>query len=149
MKNFFNSLYWKISAVFLLILMIISAVYIYISVITAEMYFQETRQKLDLNVASHIASDNDFFSGDSININVLKNVFHNVMVINPSIEVYLLDTTGIILAYYAPQQTVKLKEVPLDPVKKFISAQPETFLMGVDPKESRKTKGIFGGQSNG
>ena len=93
MKNFFNSLYWKISAVFLLILMIISAVYIYISVITAEMYFQETRQKLDLNVASHIASDNDFFSGDSININVLKNVFHNVMVINPSIEVYLLDTT--------------------------------------------------------
>ncbi|MGA7722931.1 MAG: ATP-binding protein [Ignavibacteriaceae bacterium] len=140
MKNFFNSLYWKISAVFLLILMIISAVYIYISVITAEMYFQETRQKLDLNVASHIASDNDFFSGDSININVLKNVFHNVMVINPSIEVYLLDTTGIILAYYAPQQTVKLKEVPLDPVKKFISAQPETFLMGVDPKSPEKQK---------
>ena len=140
MKNFFNSLFWKISAVFLLILLIISAVYIYISVITAEMYFQETRQKLDLKVASHIASDNDFFSGDSININVLKNVFHNVMVINPSIEVYLLDTAGTILAFYAPQQTVKLKEVPLEPVKKFISAKSETFLMGIDPKNPEKQK---------
>ena len=140
MKNFFNSLFWKISAVFLLILLIISAVYIYISVITAEMYFQETRQKLDLKVASHIASDNDFFSGDSININVLKNVFHNVMVINPSIEVYLLDTTGIILAYYAPQQTIELKVVPLEPVKKFISEKSETFLMGIDPKNPEKQK---------
>jgi signal transduction histidine kinase len=140
LKNFFNSLFWKISAVFLLILLIISAVYIYISVITAEMYFQETRQKLDLKVASHIASDNDFFTGDSINIKVLKNVFHNVMVINPSIEVYLLDTSGTILAYYAPQQTVKLKIVPLEPIKKFIASKPETFLMGVDPKNPGKQK---------
>ena len=140
MKNFFNSLFWKISAVFLFILLIISAVYIYISVITAEMYFQETRQKLDLKVAQHIASDNDFFSGDSINISVLKNVFHNVMVINPSIEVYLLDTSGTILAYYAPEQTVKIKEVPLEPLKKFISSKSEIFLMGIDPKSPEKQK---------
>jgi signal transduction histidine kinase len=140
MKYFFNSLYWKISAVFLLVLIIISAVYIYISVITAEMYFQETRQKLDLKVAAHIASDNNFFSGDSININVLKNVFHNVMIINPSIEVYLLDTSGTILAYYAPNQTIKLKGVPLEPVKKFISSTRESFLMGTDPKNPEKQK---------
>lgn len=140
MKNFFNSLFWKISAVFLLILLIISAVYIYISVITAEMYFQETRQKLDLNVASHIASDNNFFVGDSINYSVLRNVFHNVMVINPSIEVYLLDTAGNILAYYAPQQTVTLKTVPLEPVEKFISSNSESFLIGTDPKNPGKEK---------
>jgi signal transduction histidine kinase len=140
MKNFLNSLFWKISAVFLVILLIISAVYIYISVITAEMYFQETRQKLDLKVASHIASDNDFFSGDSVNIDVLKNVFHNVMVINPSIEVYLLDTSGTILAYYAPQQTIKLKQVSLEPVKKFILFNTEIFVMGIDPKNPEKEK---------
>ena len=73
----------------------------YISVFTAEMYFQETRQKLDTEIASHIASENKCFNGDSVNVDVLKNVFHNVMVINPSIEVYLLDTTGKILTYYA------------------------------------------------
>ena len=140
MKNFFNSLFWKISAVFLLILLVISAVYIYISVITAEMYFQETRQKLDIKVASHIASDNNFFKGDSLNLNVLKEVFHNVMVINPSIEVYLLDTNGTILAYYAPNQTVKIKRVPLTPVKDFIQSNSQKFLMGVDPKNPDEQK---------
>jgi len=140
MKNFFSSLFWKISAVFLLILIVISAVYIYISVNTAEMYFQETRQKLDIKVASHIAADNKFFSGDSLNVDALKNVFHNVMVINPSIEVYLLNTSGKILAYDAPTGSVKLKKVPLEPIKKFISSKKETFLMGIDPKTPGKYK---------
>jgi signal transduction histidine kinase len=140
MKNFFGSLFWRISAVFLLILLIISAVYIYISVNTAEMYFQETRQKLDVKVASHIASDNQFFSDDSLNLDALKNVFHNVMVINPSIEVYLLDTAGTILAFDAPSNAVKIKEVPLGPIRKFISSTKETFLMGIDPKNPDKEK---------
>ncbi len=140
MKNFFNSLFWKISAVFLLILLVISTIYFYISVNTAEMYFQETRQKLDIKVAGHIASDNKFFTGNTINTSVLKNVFHNVMVINPSIEVYLLDTAGTILAYYAPNQTVKIKRVPLAPLNKFISSKRERFLMGIDPKNPDKEK---------
>lgn len=138
--SFFNSLFWKISSVFLLILVIISAVYIYISVNTAEMYFQETRQNLDIQVASHIASENDCFKGDSVNLNVLKNVFHNVMIINPSIEVYLLDTSGKILAFYAPNRTVKIDYVPLDPIEKFVSSEGKGFLLGVDPKNPEREK---------
>ncbi len=112
----------------------------YISVFTAEMYFQETRQKLDTEVASHIASDNKCFRGDSVNVDVLKNVFHNVMVINPSIEVYLLDTTGKILTYYAPNQIINIKSVPLDPIKKFIVDHENRFLLGIDPKNPHKEK---------
>ncbi len=140
MKNFFSSLFWKISAVFLFILLLISVAYMLISINTAELYFQETRQKLDINIASHIADYNNFFSGDSINRAVLKDVFHNVMVINPSIEVYLLDTTGTILSYYAPNQSVKLKKVPLKAIKEFISSQEENFLLGVDPKNPSTKK---------
>lgn len=119
---------------FLLVLLAISTVYIIVSVNTAELYYQETRQKLDLNIASHIASDNKCFSGDSVNTGVLKNVFHNVMVINPSIEVYLLDTNGVILTYYAPNHVVNIKTVPLGPVKEFISSNEESFIIGIDPK---------------
>ena len=122
MKDFFNSLFWKISAVFLLILLVISAVYIYISVNTAEMYFQETRQKLDVKIASHISNEADFFKGDSVNYDAMRNVFHNVMVINPSLEVYLLDTNGNILAFDADSNEVKLKGLPLGPIKEFIAS---------------------------
>ena len=140
MTGFFNSLFWRISSLFLLILLIISGVYIYISVNTAEMYFQETRQNLDIDIATHIAKENDCFVGDSANLDVLKNVFHDVMIINPSIEVYLLDNNGKILAYYAPNQTVKVQNVPLEPINNFISDQGNNFLLGTDPKNPDKQK---------
>ena len=104
------------------------------------MYFEETRQKLDLNIASHIATDNECFKGDSVNTEVLKNVFHNVMVINPSIEVYLLDTNGTILTYYAPNQIIKIQSVPLGPIKEFITSDKQSFLSGIDPKSPDKQK---------
>ncbi len=140
MKKFFDSLFWKISFVFLFILVIISSVYMYISVTTAEMYFQETRQRLDTEIAAHIASDNDCFIGDSVNTDVLKNVFHNVMVINPSIEVYLLNTEGKILTYFAPYHEITLEYVPLDPIKEFISLEDHEFLMAIDPKNPTQKK---------
>jgi len=104
------------------------------------MYFQETRQKLDLKIANHITADNNFFTGDSVNINALKNVFHNAMVINPSIEVYLLDKSGKILAFDAPNGSVKITKVPIEPLKEFISSAQETFSMTVDPKNPEKKK---------
>ena len=146
MIKLFNSLFFRISFVFLLILLVISILYIYISVNTAEMYYQETRQKLDLNIASHIANDNICFKGDSVNKVVLKNVFHNVMVINPSIEVYLLDTNGTILTYYAPNQVIKINNIPLGPVQKFISSGEGSFIIGVDPKSPEKMKAFSAAQ---
>ncbi len=140
MKKFFRSLFWKISLTFLLILLVMSSVYIYISVTTAQMYFQETRQKLNNNIAEHIASDNPIYMDDTVNTSALKQVFHNVMVINPSIEVYLLNTEGKILAYYAPNHTVKLKKVTLGPINKFIASNDNRFLLGVDPKNPDKQK---------
>ena len=142
MKDFFNSLFWKISAVFLLILLVISAVYIYISVNTAEMYFQETRQKLDIKIASHISNEAQFFKGDTVNYKAMKDVFHNVMVINPSLEVYLLDTNGNILAFDADSSDVKLKKLPIYPIQEFISSEKETFLLAPDPKNPSKEKPI-------
>jgi signal transduction histidine kinase len=104
------------------------------------MYYQETRQRLDFDIASHIANDNKCFKGNEINKGVLEEVFHNVMVINPSIEVYLLDTNGTILTYYAPNQVIKLKQVPLESLKEFISGNKTSLLVGIDPKSPDKEK---------
>jgi len=106
------------------------------------MYFQETRQKLDIKIASHISNEAEFFRNDSVNYDAMKNVFHNVMVINPSLEVYLLDTHGNILAFDADSNLVKLKKLPLEPIQKFISSKEEQFLLAPDPKNPGKEKPI-------
>jgi signal transduction histidine kinase len=139
-KRFFNSLYWKISAAFLIILFVLSCAYSYIAMFTAEMYFQEANQKLDTEIAPHIASENKCFIDGKANEAVLKNVFHNVMIINPSLEVYLLDKEGKILTYYAPNKTILLKYVPLGPIKEFISNKGKKFILGPDPKKEDREK---------
>jgi signal transduction histidine kinase len=133
-NRFFNSLYWKIGATFLAILVLLSTVYLYIAMFTAEMYFQEANQRLNADIAPHIASENQAFIDGKANEQILKSVFHNVMIINPSIEVYLLDTNGKILTFYAPDKKIKLDRVPLDKVKKFIATGGQEFTLGVDPK---------------
>ncbi len=143
MKNkfrIFNKLKWKIAATFLFILIILSSVYLYISVFTAEMYFQETVQKLNSEVAKHIAEETQCFVDGKLNKKVLDDVFHNVMVINPSIEVYLLDPDGKILTYFAPDKKIKLKSVSLEPIKKFIANKGNIFVLGDDPKNREKEK---------
>jgi signal transduction histidine kinase len=140
--SFFNSLFWKIGATFLVTLIVLSVVYLYISVYTAEMYFQEASQKLNAEVAPHIADENRCFINGKANDEVLKDVFHDVMVINPSIEVYLLDTEGKILTYFAPNKIIELEYVPLEPLKDFINAKEASFFMGVDPKNTDVMKGF-------
>jgi len=133
--HFFSSLYWKIAAVFLFALIIISLVYLYIATFTAEMYFQEASQRLNEEVAKHIAEENQFFVNGQANEDALKKIFHDIMIINPSIEVYLLNTDGKILSYFAPNKEVKLEYVPLAPIKEFLESGASSFVMGADPKK--------------
>ena len=141
-NRFFSSIFWKISAIFLVTLLVLSVIYLYISVYTSEMYFQETGQKLNAEVAPHIAAENKCFINGKANEEALKEVFHSVMVINPSIEVYLLNTEGKILTYFAPNKVIKLDYVPLDPIKEFLKVGTSTFVMGVDPKNEKVMKGF-------
>ena len=140
--SFFNSLFWKIGATFLITLFVLSVVYLYISVYTAEMYFQEASQKLNAEIAPHIADENRCFINGEANEEALKDVFHDVMIINPSIEVYLLDTEGKILTYFAPNKIIELEYVPLETIKEFIEVKDESFVMGVDPKNASIMKGF-------
>jgi signal transduction histidine kinase len=140
--RFISSLYWKIAAIFLNALIIVSVIYLDIAVYTAEMYYQEAIQRLNEEVAPHIADENQCFINGKANEKALKEVFHDVMVINPSIEVYLLDTEGKILTYFAPNKVINLEYVPLEPIREFLEVGASTFVMGVDPKSGSMMKGF-------
>ncbi len=56
------------------------------------------------------------------------------MVINPSVEVYLLDPKGYILAYSAPDSVIKRSSVSLDPIAAFLQHGGSSFVKGDDPR---------------
>ena len=133
-KKIFNSLYWRISAAFLVILAFVGLAYVYITAHSSIIYFQQVNQRLNRNTASNIAAHCAPFKNGKVNDTVVEELFHNIMVINPGLEVYLLNTNGKILSYYAPQKKIVLDHIDLLPIHKFIQQKGRLFVKGDDPR---------------
>jgi len=106
-------------------------------------YHQEAAQKLGQDLAHHIVSHNQpLLAAGQVNQDALKGIFDNLMAVNPAIEVYLLDEHGTILSYSAPPDRVKLKQVDVAPLKRFLSSAIEFPLLGDDPRHPNQ-RNIF------
>jgi two-component system, OmpR family, sensor kinase len=62
------------------------------------------------------------------------------MVVNPGIEVYLLDPNGNILAFSAPPGKVTRQKVSLVPLKSFLYKTNEFPILGDDPRDLKRKK---------
>lgn len=98
-------------------------------------YFKATHQQINRKVATHIATFSQPFVGTNVNQKATKQIFFNVMVTNPSAEVYLLDTTGRIMIYESPPEKIKRDRVALAPIQAFIQTQGQQFIQGDDPRQ--------------
>jgi len=119
-----NYLYCKISLAFLLLIGAVSVAYNFISHYVAEEYVLEINQKLYGVVADSTAAVVKPMVNGEVDKAAIMDIMHSMMVINPSVEVYLLDTVGKIITYVAPNKKIKLEKVDLQPIKEFIAAAP-------------------------
>lgn len=137
-----RSLYARLSFVLLGLLAAVGALLVVVSVSTTEMYQQEVTQKLNRTLAELIVSEKALMRGRQVNDAALKDVFSMLMVINPSIEVYLLDPDGAVLSYSAEPGRVKRMRVDLAPVRLFLEGAASYPILGDDPR-SPAGKKIF------
>ncbi len=136
----FGSLYWRLSGTLLVILALLAVVYVFVTAFTADMYFQESTQRLNAMVAPYIAREIHPLVDGRIDQGALKRIFDAAMVLNPSVEVYLLDSLGTVLAYSAPDSVIKRRSVGLAPVRSFLRDRGKTFVMGDDPRSASGQK---------
>lgn len=137
----FSRLYWKISAIFILVLFIFGGISLYISVAAARNYSVEVTQKLNWNLAKNAVDlIKPRFSQGTVNKEAVEDMVHSMMVINPSIEIYLLDHQGKILSYVAPEKVVKLDSVSLSPIRRFLGDQAHGVIYGDDPRNPGEQK---------
>lgn len=129
-----NLLYWKISGVFLVLLTILGLGYVMITSFVAERYHQEVNQRLYGLIADSTATKVQMLENGEIDKATLQDVMHSMMVINPSVEVYFLDTLGGIITYVAPHKKIKLESVDLEPVSEFIDGNRDKMIVGDDPR---------------
>jgi signal transduction histidine kinase len=131
----FRSLYSKLAAVLTGLFCLVGISFVVVTIFSTEMYQQEVNQKLNSGLAEHIVKERLLMKDKRINEEVLGEVFHMLMVINPSIEIYLLDPEGNILAFSAPPGKVKRKRVDLGPIKTWLNGNATLPVLGDDPRD--------------
>lgn len=136
-----NKLYWKISLTLLALLALLGIGYVAINSYTSTGHFMEVNQRLYKGVAQHLVDETKPLINGQPDTSATHDIMHSMMVINPAVEVYLLDTEGKIIDFVVPYKTVKRKSVNLAPIKEFIATEElKGCVLGDDPKNPGEEK---------
>ena len=134
-----NSLYTRLAAGLVLLLLIIGVLYFTLNNIATQRYVAQLNQDLHRNLAQNLVADKNLVEQGRMNEMALKQTFQQYMVVNPSIEIYLLDLNGKLLSYSADPESVMRSSVSLQPIKDFLSGA-QKYPLGDDPRSHDKQK---------
>jgi len=128
-----HSLYIKLVLVLFFLFILIGAVFLAVALYSAPMYQQEVSQQLNHDLAKYIVKEHVLIEDGVVRQDNLSELFHNVMIINPSLELYLLDPDGQVVAHSMAPDKVKRKRVSLEPINSFLASDRPGLIMGDDP----------------
>lgn len=136
-----SSFYLKISSIFLCLIIILGTVILTITFSASEKLYDEAEQILNREYANSIAVELQPMLKDGFSYSSLKNAIHYMMVLNPMVDIYILDAGGRILGFFTgPGDKVLKEEIDLKPVNLFISGHQELPILGDDPRVRDKLK---------
>ena len=141
-RNVLYSFYSKISLALLASFLLIGLLLLGLAQHLSKIYQNEVEQKLHKNLAYHVVKDNELLVDGEIDHGALKHAFHNMMILGPDFEFYLLDAEGNIQTYSAEPGKVKRAFVNLKPIHNFIEGIQSLPILGDDPR-SLTNKKIF------
>jgi signal transduction histidine kinase len=138
-KRLLGSFYVRIAMVYLALILVLGAGVVAIGFNAARMLFDEVEQRLNRGYAASIAAELAPLLADGYAPGRLDGAIHYMMVLNPRVEIYLLDATGRILAWFAdPANPVERERVDLAPLWAFAAdAGP---VLGEDPRGTGRRK---------
>lgn len=110
------------------------------TLLTIRLHQEELDQRLNRELAKNLVADSRLLRRGTLQEEDLEHLFHNLMVINPRIEVYLLDTEGRILTYSAPAGRVRGERVSLEPIREFLARGDPFPLRGDDPRHPERPR---------
>jgi len=133
----FKTLHGKLSVILLGLLCLIGCLLIPLTLFTAQRYRLEVNQKLNrplaASLASHLASQN-LLSQDPAVLTKARAEIKSLMVINPNIDVYLIDAQGNVLVYSGAPEAIRHDRVSVVPLRRFLGQTAPLPIFGDDPR---------------
>jgi signal transduction histidine kinase len=133
------SLTQRLSAVFAALLLACCGASAWLQVRSNAMHEKEVVQGLSRGLAAYIGRNALLADQSALDPGALRQLFGQLMVLNPSVEVYLLDDAGRIRGHDAPSGHLIRDRVDLAPVKALIDGGALPIL-GDDPRSATARK---------
>ncbi|MCX2897018.1 sensor histidine kinase [Pseudomonas mandelii] len=129
----------RLSLVFAVLLLVCCGTSAWMQVRSNQMHEQEVVQGLSRNLAQHIANDTVLMNTQGLMPDAVRNLFNQLMLVNPSVEVYLLDPAGRIVGSAAPEGRIRRQQVDLAPIQRLLNGAALPIL-GDDPRSTEARK---------
>lgn len=129
----------RLSLVFSALLLACCGASAWLQIRSSDMHEKEVVQGLSRGLAEHIAHSAPLMDENGLRPDAVRRLFGQLMGVNPSVEVYLLDNEGRVKGDDAPAGHVKREQVDLGPVRRFIAGEPLPIL-GDDPRSADARK---------
>ncbi|WP_144141350.1 sensor histidine kinase [Paraburkholderia sp. BCC1884] len=123
----------RLSIVFSALLLACCGASAMLQIRSSDLHEKEVVQSLSKDLANHIAHRTTLMDANGLRPDAVRQLFGQLMMVNPSVEVYLLDNQGRIQGDDAPAGHVKRDQVDLTPVRRFIVGDTLPIL-GDDPR---------------
>lgn len=137
----------KLWVAFILLVLLMGSSYIFITGYLTNKHNQAITQRVNANVAEHVIQEkfqdaSPFLADGSVNKALFGDLMHDMMAVNRSIEVYLLNKAGeiqysVVLEH---NENEPAKHVSLAPINEFIRNDGATFVLGDDPLNPEEQK---------
>lgn len=135
-----NTLFARLGIALLLVVGLLGGGFFVLERFSTRHYYEEITQRLNASIAMYVTGEMQLIENGEVNGEALSLLAQRAMIINPTVEVYLLDTQGQILAHALPPESVQTKRVALDPIRKLIGGASEMPLRGTDPRNAKHSK---------
>ncbi len=136
----FKTLFAKLTFALFILFILLGILMVLVTFNATNLYQQEVMQKLNNEVAAHIVKKTKILQDDRVNHPALRKLFNSLMILNPSLEIYLLDHEGEILAFSAPPWKVVRMSVDVAPIKRYFRGQNILPVRGEDPRNDMQNK---------
>ncbi len=139
----FRTLHARLTLALLALLLVVGAASLASILVTTRVHTAEASQSLNRDLANNIAAMKRDLLTDAQGTprtEGLDELFHWLMVVNPDLELYLLDADGTILAFDAPPGSVVRERVDLAPVHAFLGRNEALPIVGDDPRHPSRRK---------
>jgi signal transduction histidine kinase len=135
-----QTLFAKLSIALLGVVALIGGGFFIVERTSTQLYYEEITQRLNASIAMYVTGEMQLIEDGVVNEEALTLLAQRAMIINPTVEVYLLDTDGQILAHAMPPDSLQTARVSLEPVRELIGGESEMPLRGTDPRNVEREK---------